>query len=575
MNSQLKSPRELTHRSKDLGIALIVVLLALLILSVLTAALVFLARSETMASNNYKLDTQADYLAKAGIQEARNWFAGPRYQAVSQAQAGTSYNVSATGPPYNLWTFNTSPVQCTASACPSVNGTVQLMGIPGTGTSNYPINSVALKFTSDLVNIPLAGDAKNSGSFSISAVLLNYETVNTGTLAGVNAVPVETWLITSRATWSGGTGSTARVGMAEEQAIIQPIFLPSWGNALYGYCSVSMQGSAGVCTDAFNSDLGPYGGGNPSVSSGGCDSNSTNVIKAGAGVGANGSVTLGSNITVSGNVAIGSAPTAGCPTPYGFNGNASSVMGEVVSSPHVDPTAAPTFRAGFPSGASNFNLGANSTTSFPAGVVMPPVPPWPNSSNAPPLAAHSPCMNGDGSCDGTTAHPYEIGSISMSGGGTGPNAPVLNLVGGPDAFHPVVYDIASFNQNQGSIVISGYVVLNIQSSFSIGGQGLASALTCAHTPCSNVPPAAVQVNAACTGGCISLGGNGAVSMLVNAPNADVTLGGGGSGGYFIGGIQANNISVQGGYPVHYDVQLNRAGGTVGTMVASGYTRKKL
>jgi hypothetical protein len=64
-------------------------------------------------------------------------------------------------------------------------------------------------------------------------------------------------------------------------------------------------------------------------------------------------------------------------------------------------------------------------------------------------------------------------------------------------------------------------------------------------------------------------------MLVNAPNADVTLGGGGSGGYFIGGIQANNIKVQGGYPVHYDVQLNRAGGTVGTMVASGYTRKKL
>jgi hypothetical protein len=49
-------------------------------------------------------------------------------------------------------------------------------------------------------------------------------------------------------------------------------------------------------------------------------------------------------------------------------------------------------------------------------------------------------------------------------------------------------------------------------------------------------------------------------MLVNAPNADVTLGGGGSAGYSIGAIQVNNISVQGGYPVYYDVQMNRAGG---------------
>jgi Tfp pilus assembly protein PilX len=568
--------RNTTAQSRgEKGVALVLVLLAILILSTLTSALVFLARSETMASSNYKLDTQADYLAKAGIQEARNWLAGPRYQAVSHAQAGTSYNVSVTGPPYNLWTFNTSPVQCIAAACSTLNGTVQLIGIPGTGSTNYPINSVALKFASDMVNVPLTGDARNSGTFSINAVLLNYETVNTGSLAGVTATPVETWLITSRATWAGGAGSTARVGMAEEQAVIQPIFLPSWGNALYGFCSVSMQGSAGVCTDAFNSDLGSYGGGNPSVASGACDSSSTNVIKAGAGVGANGYVTLGSNVIVSGNVAIGADPTAGCPTPYGFNGNTSSVLGEVMNSPHVDSSKPPTFRAGFPSGAPNFSVGAKETTTLPTGVAMPAVPPWPNSVNAPPLGVNSPCMNSDGSCDGTVAHPYEIGDISMTGGGAGVTAPVLNLIGGPDAFHPVVYNLGSFSQNQGSILISGYVVLNIKSSLSIGGQGLASAISCSQTPCSNVPPAAVQVNVACSGGCVNIGGNGAVSMVVNAPNADVNLGGGGSGGYFIGGIQANNIIVQGGYPVHYDVQLNRAGGTVGTMVTSGYSRRKL
>ena len=88
-------------------------------------------------------------------------------------------------------------------------------------------------------------------------------------------------------------------------------------------------------------------------------------------------------------------------------------------------------------------------------------------------------------------------------------------------------------------------------------------------------PAAIQVNAACSGSCISIGGNGAASMVLSAPNADVSLGGGGSGGYFVGAVKANNINVQGGYPVHYDVQLDRANGSVGEMVTTGYSRKKL
>ena len=61
------------------GVALILVLLAMLVLSVLAAAIVFTARSETFAAYNYKLDTQADYLAKAGIQRAVNWFRANGY----------------------------------------------------------------------------------------------------------------------------------------------------------------------------------------------------------------------------------------------------------------------------------------------------------------------------------------------------------------------------------------------------------------------------------------------------------------------------------------------------------------
>src|SRR5207249_1276470 len=97
---------------REEGVALILVLLAMLVMSALAAAIVYTARAETFASNNYKLETEADYLAKAGIQRAVNWFRSTHYAAVTQAQelANSHYCATLTGPPYNLYTSNNSPV---------------------------------------------------------------------------------------------------------------------------------------------------------------------------------------------------------------------------------------------------------------------------------------------------------------------------------------------------------------------------------------------------------------------------------------------------------------------------------
>jgi Tfp pilus assembly protein PilV len=552
----------------DGGIALILVMLAMIVLSLLAAAIVFTARADILASYNYKLSTQDDYLAKAGVQEALNWFRSARYQAVSQAQAPTYYNVTATGSIYTLYSSASSPVKCiSSSGCPSTNNPVQLIGIPGTGSTNYPniTNSggtaVATAFASDLVNARLTGDAIDSGTFSINAVLLNYQTLNSGTPPDVAPIAVETWLITSRATWTGGSGSSAAVATAEEQAVVQPLYFPSYGHALYGYCSVTMQGSAGVCTDAFNSALGAYGGGNVTVASGQCDSETaTNVISADAGVGANGGVTLGSNVVVSGNVSIGTTPTAGC-TASGFTGNTSSVLGQVLNGPHVDPTPPPTFPTGFPTGAPGYTLsGSGATQTLPLGASADPSFGYPGTS--PPYSTWTePCMSGQ-TCDGTKDHPYLIDSIRLQN-----NSAKLSLVGSSSSRDPVYYDIDSFQQNGGLLVVTGYVVLNVRSSFSISGSGISNGVT------SDISPEYVKINYAGTSG-ISLGGSGAVSALIDAPNASVTLGGGGSHGYMVGAIKANNIVVQGGYPVHFDVQLNRAGGSVGVLVTTGYSRSK-
>src|SRR5579883_553277 len=113
---------------RERGVALILVLLAF--------AIVFTARSETFAAYNYKLDTQADYLAKAGIQRAINWFRSNHYRAISEAEASTYYLVTSEGSPYNLFTSNASPVVC-KYGCSSLNSPVQLIGF-GSGSSNFP-----------------------------------------------------------------------------------------------------------------------------------------------------------------------------------------------------------------------------------------------------------------------------------------------------------------------------------------------------------------------------------------------------------------------------------------------------
>jgi hypothetical protein len=172
----------------------------------------------------------------------------------------------------------------------------------------------------------------------------------------------------------------------------------------------------------------------------------------------------------------------------------------------------------------------------------------------------------DSTCNGTQAHPFEINAINISG-----NGDAVQLIGGPDVAHPVYYNVDSISESgQAQINVSGFVVLNVRTSMSITGNGVTNGVS----GTVDIPPESVQINYAGTSG-VSLGGNGAISALINAPNASVTLGGGGSKGYFVGSVQANSIIDQGGYPVHYDLQLSRLGGTVGTMAISSYSRTKM
>lgn len=121
------------------GVALILVMLAILVLSVLAASIVFSARSETFASYNYRIATQADYVAKAGLQRAVNFFNSDKYAPVAPGDASTYYDVSQyTSSPLVLYNTKYRPVRCTAD-CPSSNSDVVLsVDSSGTFNGNYP-----------------------------------------------------------------------------------------------------------------------------------------------------------------------------------------------------------------------------------------------------------------------------------------------------------------------------------------------------------------------------------------------------------------------------------------------------
>jgi Tfp pilus assembly protein PilX len=568
----------------DRGVALVLVMLSLLVLTVLGATIVFTARSETLASYNFKLDTQADYLAKAGIQYAVNWLRSGRYISVQQT---TPYTAPQTAPPdtyysvtpytnsygMTFYTANNSQVQCktvsgTGISCSA--GAVQLIGY-GSGTSNYPFATAATNFASDLVNVAVTGDANNSGTFSINAYLLNYRTVNANNgAAGVfNVVPQETWLITSQGTW---LGSSQIVATAEEQAVVQPIYSPTFGNAMYGYCGASMNGSLGTCTDAYNSALGAYAAGNSSVISGNCDqTTNNNVISTGAGIGANGGVTLIGNVNVSGDVTIGQSPPSSCSTS-GFSGSTSNITnGQVVSGPNIPQPATPPFPPFPPTNASDFpGSGSTAAPDYNATKTLPTssgavsatttfTPPGTTACGGNPCTV--PCEGGSVTCNGSSSNPYLINYIHLTG------SDALTLYGGPDALHPVTYYIDRLSSaGNSTITINGYVVLNVKTSLSLNGNGLAD---------TGATPEKIVINTPCTGNCVSLSGNGAIGAVVTAPYGNVDLSGCGNNGYFTGAIKGYNVSMGGGCPLHYDIQLSKLGGIMGTMMVSGYNRKKM
>lgn len=230
------------YRSNDRGAAIIVALFMTLLVSALGAAMVQVARTETLSSGSYTSMTQGRYAAESGLAAATNYLLSNAYRSVGP---GTS------GDPLANYDMTVSPV--TRGGAPVV-----LSSDPGM-PSNYPVSGVVAAFqTASTGALEVGGTA----TFRARATLLRMR-VETDGVTGLPIV-LQTWEVTGI-----GTRATGEIaGAAEVSAVIERGTRPVFNYAAFatanGCNALTMTGIPS--TDSYDSSVPVAAGATPTTS---------------------------------------------------------------------------------------------------------------------------------------------------------------------------------------------------------------------------------------------------------------------------------------------------------------------
>ncbi len=514
------------NRQCEQGIALLLSILCLLLLTAVAAGMMYLSATETAINGNFKSEESAYFAARAGVEEVRDRILPANANTIN-ASLPTALPTGAGGVLYVLngvsaanITNNTSPYfddelchdftaigswyesTSTNQRCTTLpSGSTWYTCVPSTcsasnsayATSAFPLEYKWVRLT--LKSNNSTAYAVNGNSADTFPVCWNgtSEVVTTGgplpiTTQCANLKPVATpvYLVTALAVMPNRGKRVVQQEIAETPTGTLPGGLFATGT---GCGALNIQGNA--ATGSYNSSTES----SPSYPP-------TNQVNSGGDVGSNGNISLGgSSAAVNGNISTALAATVGsCP------GNGISKSGGATYTAATG--AAPVYTA--------------------------PVPPAPN-----PLPPQTSVTKKD-----LTLPAGSYGNVTIKG--------TVTLTGGTDINHPAVYTINSLTLNGGATLnITGPVVINL------AGQNLASSSTPvldmnggSFSNTSNLASDFV-VNYGGSNPMTIIGGNSAFAVI-NAPNSDLTFKGNSN---FYGQAIGKTVDVQGNGHFYWDKAL--------------------
>jgi Tfp pilus assembly protein PilX len=517
-------------RKNEKGVALILVMILLLVLSVMAVSLLFVGQSETWASMNYRMMTQARYGAEAGINQAANYIQFT-YAQPTAAQMASFYTAA-------------SPVTVGTSS-----GAEVVLSANSTITATYPISAVSSDFASKTTGSITAGNT--TITYAPSAKLLAMQSFNSYP-ASTPAV-VQKWRITS-----DGTISTVRNAQVRVSAVLEQQKSVTFAYAAFATAAGcdAMSFGGGGSTDSYDSSALTTVGGvaTPPTSS--------QLANYGGNVGTNGNLDLnGSKTTINGSLSTPRQGTGSCSmsnvTALTANNVLNVTQGMVELPQNVVYPAPPAPNPAPPNTAMTVANSNPSCTGFPAQCTVKPAA---NPTDLYITAGSTPAL------------ATELGALTIKGNlhfvppaGTAAGSPVyidaysLTANGNPNL---IVDPIAGTGVN-GIPAQYAQIVLNVAAAGTIDLTG--SSLT---NP--TLVPADFQILYAGTNQVTLNGGSGAAELLY-APNASFKLNGGGN---LYGAVIANQVTDLGGGAIHYDRHLQTQFFSPGPFMLSAFNWQK-
>jgi hypothetical protein len=249
------------NSNNDRGIAVVLALFLMTAMSVIASSLMFLSQTETYASMNYRMMSQARYAGEAGVNKASDFILDAGQYTIPEAGAADDYNV---------YDVSKSPVEFGGN--PVVLSTDD-------AEANYPIAAVQTAFKNATAGTLAAGNT-NIG-FSAKAELLTMQQFTS--YAGTDGV-VQTWRITGIGNLGGSRQATVEV-----EALIETPKVTANPYAAFATADVcgAMVFQGNTTTDSYDSSVGPP---------------ADTTQQEGGDVGTNGNLNIGGSVDVFGNL---------------------------------------------------------------------------------------------------------------------------------------------------------------------------------------------------------------------------------------------------------------------------------